>query len=389
MKGARSRRCNSGCSITSAVSRPHLATLVDAVHHQQRGGVSVGPLPQERGREHDEHAKEPASCEAIGNAIEARSSAKETKRDSAEDTKRDSAKDFPFFHLRASERRRAKPSLRRKRVATMRSVNGWVRHADPASTRREVSLDRRIITLRRGGKRASNSQAKVNASHPGKHSRRYGSRASKGAFLTELGSSGTPFAETRRGQGDELDHSGGDQAAVRGGNRRSSGRAKKGKPFRAGGRDLSEGNEADRNAAGADGRYGSAEMGGRAQQRSGTTLDRGQGWGARTVPVGAPQRQQQERWLGGTRGVLGGSGATEQAQSFVEQGSTSPTRELAERDEHSENLDARDAAAAAADVGSQAPSDPREALDTTRVWGGEDGAFTVRWLQALWGVMPR
>lgn len=293
-------------------------------------------------------------------------------------------KEFPFFHLRASEKRRAKPSLRRKRVATMRSVNGWVRNADPASTRREVSLDRRISALRRGGKRASNPQPKVTASH-GKYGRRHASRVDNGAFLTEMDSNGNPFVETRRGRGDGAEHSsgGGNPGAIRDGKRRASGRAtNKGKPFRVGGSDLSEGNRPDSGAKGAGGRYGSAELGGRrARQRSGTVLDGGQTGGARTVPVAAPQHQRQHRRRDGARDVLGGNGNTGRAESMAEQGPTSPTRELAERAERSDNLDARDAAATAAtavDGGGQAPSDPREALDTARVWDREDGTLAVR-----------
>ena len=359
------------------------------MHHQQPGGVSVGRLPQEHDREHGEHTREPAACETRDLAKETRGSAKEPRgsaeetRDSAKET-RDSGKEFPFFHLRASEKRRAKPSLRRKRVATMRSVNGWVRNADPTSTRREVSLDRRINALRRGGKRTSSSQPEVTASHIGKYGRRHGSRASNGAFLTEVDSNGNPIVEIHRGKGHGAEHSGGSLGANRDGKRRGSGRVNKGKPFRVGGSDLSEGTQAGSNAAGAGGRYGSAKLGRRAQPRSGTTIDRGQvrvgqARRARTVPVAAPQRQQQHRRRDETRGVLRESGAIKQVQNLAEQGSISPTREFAERDERSENLDVGDALRAAAeDVGGQAPSDPREALDTARVWGREDGTLTVR-----------
>ena len=52
------------------------------------------------------------------------------------------------FRLGEARGRRAKPNLRRKRVATMRSVNGWVREADPASAWRQLSLERRKIALK-------------------------------------------------------------------------------------------------------------------------------------------------------------------------------------------------------------------------------------------------
>lgn len=375
---------------------------MDAEHGQQRGGASVGPPLQQRSREYDDHAREePPACEprdfakeSSGVAKEPRGSAEEPKgsaeepkdsaeepRGSAKDKKYSVKKELPLFHLRASEKRRAKPSLRRKRVATMRSVNGWVRNADPASTRREVSLDRRIIALRRNGKRISNSHPKVASSHLGKYGgKQGGSRSSNGAFLTEVDSNGNPVVETRRDRGDGAEHTfGGGPGSNRGAKRRSSGKAiNKEKPFRVAGSDLREGNQCDTNAKEASGRYGSAELGRRAQKRSGTTLDRGQAGGARTVPVAAPQQRRQYGRQDGTRG---GSGATEQAQGMAEQGSTSPTGELVEREERSKNLDARDAAATAAtavDLGGRDPNDPREPLDTARVWDREDGTLTVR-----------
>ncbi|CAM9092847.1 unnamed protein product [Hapterophycus canaliculatus] len=57
----------------------------------------------------------------------------------------------PRLRLRASEGRRAKPILRRKRVATMRSVDGWIRETDAVYARRPMSLDRRIVALKQKG----------------------------------------------------------------------------------------------------------------------------------------------------------------------------------------------------------------------------------------------
>ena len=267
-------------------------------------------MPQEREHEHAGHAGKPTACP------ETSDSAKEA---------RDSAKGFPFFHLRTSERRRAKPSLRRKRVATMRSVNGWVKYADPTSTRRGASLDRRIDALRRGGKRASDSHTKLNAPHLGRYGRRHGSRGSNGAFLTQLDSNGNPLAETHRGG---VEHCHSDPAADRAGKRRGHRGANKVKHFRVGVRDLNEINQADSSAAGADGRYGGV---------SGST----------------------------DSGRLSGS-------------------KITERDEHLEHLAIGDAAAGAVDGVGHAPGDPREALHVARVGGAEDDTFTVRSLEPPW-----
>ncbi|CBJ30352.1 hypothetical protein Esi_0187_0053 [Ectocarpus siliculosus] len=94
----------------------------------------------------------------------------------------------PLLRLRASGGRRVKPTLRRKRVATMRSVNGWVKEADPASMRRQNSLDRRFIALRE--KRNRKPKGKRKDSRPLAHSSGATARDSRAfdgsTFLTEV-----------------------------------------------------------------------------------------------------------------------------------------------------------------------------------------------------------
>ncbi|CAM9315429.1 unnamed protein product [Ectocarpus sp. 13 AM-2016] len=117
----------------------------------------------------------------------------------------------PVLRLRASGGRRAKPPLRRKRVATMRSVNGWVNEADPASVRRQNSLDRRFIALRK--KRNRKAKGKRKDSRPLAHSSGATARDSRAfdgnTFLTEVETDvvSVPFGVTRTSSGD--DRSGG------------------------------------------------------------------------------------------------------------------------------------------------------------------------------------
>lgn len=99
----------------------------------------------------------------------------------------------PLLRLRASEGRGAKPTLRRKRVATMRSVDGWVRETNPASTRRQVSLDRRMVALRKRGNKKPRDRRKE--SRPLRDS-------GGGTFLTELQTDGAlSVVETGLSQG--------------------------------------------------------------------------------------------------------------------------------------------------------------------------------------------
>ena len=97
----------------------------------------------------------------------------------------------PLLRLRASEGRRAKPSLRRKRVATMRSVDGWVRESDPASTRRQASLDRRMVELRKRRNQIPRNQRKGSRStRDCGGARRHSNATGSGTFLTELETDG-------------------------------------------------------------------------------------------------------------------------------------------------------------------------------------------------------
>ncbi|CAM9636141.1 unnamed protein product [Ectocarpus sp. 8 AP-2014] len=112
----------------------------------------------------------------------------------------------PLLRLRASGGRRVKPTLRRKRVATMRSVNGWVKEADPASMRRQDSLDRRFIALRK--KRNRNPKGKRKDSGPLAPSRGATTRDSRAfdgsTFLTEVETDvvSVPIGGTRTSSGD-------------------------------------------------------------------------------------------------------------------------------------------------------------------------------------------
>ncbi|CAN0010308.1 unnamed protein product [Ectocarpus sp. 6 AP-2014] len=112
----------------------------------------------------------------------------------------------PLLRLRASEGRRTKPTLRRKRVATMRSVNGWVKEADPASMRRQNSLDRRFIALRE--KRNRKPKGKRKDSRPLAHSSGATARDSRAfdgsTFLTEVETDvvSVPVGGTRTSSGD-------------------------------------------------------------------------------------------------------------------------------------------------------------------------------------------
>lgn len=86
---------------------------------------------------------------------------------------------------RDSGGRGARPALRRKRVATMRSVNGWVREADPASTRRQVLLGQLLATEKRGQNRKFTRSTNNNV-QPSSDSER-DSLGGGRTFLTTLG----------------------------------------------------------------------------------------------------------------------------------------------------------------------------------------------------------
>ncbi|CAM9866561.1 unnamed protein product, partial [Ectocarpus fasciculatus] len=113
----------------------------------------------------------------------------------------------PLLRLRASGGRRVKPTLRRKRVATMRSVDGWVKEADPASMRRQDSLDRRFIALRK--RRNRKPRGKRKDSRPLAHTSGATARESRACdgttFLTEVETDvvGVPVGGTRTTLGDD------------------------------------------------------------------------------------------------------------------------------------------------------------------------------------------
>lgn len=88
--------------------------------------------------------------------------------------------------LRASGRVRGHRNIRRKRVATMRSVNGWVREADPTSVRRQASLEREMnpITSERGTRHWSGKEVNYRCSVSGRNSHNCAGRSS--TFLTAL-----------------------------------------------------------------------------------------------------------------------------------------------------------------------------------------------------------
>lgn len=120
---------------------------------------------------------------------------------------REVAEASPLLRLRASEGRLAKPNLRRKRVATMRSVDGWVRESDPASTRRQVSLDRRMVALRKRGSQKPREKRKPSRPLGNSDGTRRDSSFDGGStFLTELEAErdGAPrVSETRLRRGGE------------------------------------------------------------------------------------------------------------------------------------------------------------------------------------------
>lgn len=112
----------------------------------------------------------------------------------------------PLLRLRASGGRQVKPTLRRKRVATMRSVDGWVKEADPASMRRQDSLNRRFIALTK--KRNRKPKGKRKDSRTLAHSSGATARDSRAfdgsTFLTEVETDvvSVPIGGTRTSSGD-------------------------------------------------------------------------------------------------------------------------------------------------------------------------------------------
>ncbi|CAN0509269.1 unnamed protein product, partial [Ectocarpus sp. 12 AP-2014] len=172
-------RCSSGRGI------PHqtpLAISVNAVSLQDRRQRSVGSTAVQQRREYRPGSR-------------------------WERSKRQEISASPLLRLRASGGRRAKPTLRRKRVATMRSVNGWVKEADPASMRRQDSLDRRFIALRK--KRNRKPKGKRKGSRSLAHSRGVTARDSRAfdgsTFLTEVETDvvSVPVGGTRTSSGDD------------------------------------------------------------------------------------------------------------------------------------------------------------------------------------------
>ncbi|CAM9738400.1 unnamed protein product [Scytosiphon promiscuus] len=108
----------------------------------------------------------------------------------------------PLLRFRASEGRRAKPTLRRKRVATMRSVNGWIRETDPTSRRQHMSLDRQIVALRKKGDRHRRENHNLSDS-AGANTQGVHVGGDSATFLTELKTEGSaPAAEINPSQGD-------------------------------------------------------------------------------------------------------------------------------------------------------------------------------------------
>lgn len=111
----------------------------------------------------------------------------------------------PILRLRASDGRRVKPTLRRKRIATMRSVNGWIRETDPTPNRRHISLDRRIAALRKNGNR-QRKERRTLADYTGasKNLKHLGGDGSA-TFLTELETDGVaPTADIHTSHGNSV-----------------------------------------------------------------------------------------------------------------------------------------------------------------------------------------
>lgn len=157
-----------------------MAMSVDAVHFQGRK-KSAGPVAPQQRRQHR----------------------RDSSRGRLSQTREITAAS-PLLRLRASEGRRAKPTLRREKVATMRSVDGWVRETDPASTRRQVSLDRREVALRK--RRDTKTSDKGKETRPPRNSgdpkRRTSSFGGGSTFMTEVELDGVlPVPEAGRSPG--------------------------------------------------------------------------------------------------------------------------------------------------------------------------------------------
>lgn len=185
----------------------------------------------------------------------------------------------------------------------MRSVNGWVREADPASTRRRVLLQRRMLALRRGGNRESRRTKKVD-SHPDNSGSKRGSLGGGSTFLTALDTDGTAFAKAPDGG-----NSSGDDYSVTDitGKRHGSRKAEDMHPSRVNGTISTVGTKHShqaRRASGAGRRASPMETDGIARKSvtmpcKGSSRD-GEAWRARNKSVGALDRQQR-RLRGGVR----------------------------------------------------------------------------------------
>jgi len=157
-----------------------LVVSVNAVHLQGRKMTTRSAAPQRRHHQHGRDSRRGRLAQATHEVAAA-------------------AAATPSLRLQAShggaEGRRAKPALRRKRVATMRSVDGWVREADPASKRRQAPLERHMATLRRKGN--PKPRGKRHEPRPSLGSSGVGARGDSGfggggsTFLTELETDGT------------------------------------------------------------------------------------------------------------------------------------------------------------------------------------------------------
>ncbi|CAN0427951.1 unnamed protein product [Ectocarpus sp. 12 AP-2014] len=214
-----------------------------------------------------------------------------------------------LLRLRASGGRRAKPTLRRKRVATMRSANGWVKEADPASMRRQNSLDRRFIAMKKKINRKTKGKRKD--SRPLAHSSGATARDSGAfdgiTFLTEVETDvvSVPVSGTRTSSGD--DRNGGWVRGYQEQRRRKGGEANPARQYPGGRRRVSvSGMVRKPQTRGQLGRAGRGASSTNTTRRRSTESDpaitgRGRSdvarrMGGRTKSVGALDRFQTEKW---------------------------------------------------------------------------------------------
>lgn len=155
-------RGNSSSIGTSAKFSP-VMTSVDVVRHQHRNSADSTGLGVGRAHNQRRRLKTPSESTTRGRPLQS-------------------------SHPRKSARRRTTPSLHRKRVATMRDVDGWVREVDPLSVRRRLSLKRRGPTVdkNRGSDGKPTTEREEEDSSRCPEAKR-DSIGGCGIFLTEIG----------------------------------------------------------------------------------------------------------------------------------------------------------------------------------------------------------